>query len=93
MQMLTNMFLFTPAEPHSSVGSTQDLRTGGRWFDSRLDQFSFQVFMMIIVSKVVMWKSSQWLKELQESMDWCTDRRDITEIPLKIGVKRHAIFA
>ena len=48
MQMLTNMFLFTPAEPHSSVGSIQDLRTGGRWFDFRLDQFSFQVFMMII---------------------------------------------
>ena len=25
------------AEPHSSVGSTQDLRTGGRWFDPRVE--------------------------------------------------------
>ena len=24
-----------------------------------------------------------WLKELQESMDWCTGRRDISEVMLK----------
>ena len=30
------------AEPHSSVGSIADLRTGGRWFDPRLGQYSFQ---------------------------------------------------
>ena len=29
------------AEPHSSVGSVADLRTGGRWFDCRLGQYSF----------------------------------------------------
>ena len=26
------MILLVVAEPHSSVGSIQDLRTGGRWF-------------------------------------------------------------
>ena len=43
-----------------------------------------------IVSTMVMWESSQWLvrdggvlvKSLQESMDSCTSRRDITEILL-----------
>ena len=47
-----------------------------------------------VVSTMVMWESSQWLgknivrstywfKKLQESMDGCTGRRDITEILLK----------
>ena len=35
------MFLTLYAEPHSSVGIVADLRTGGRWFDLRLDQFFF----------------------------------------------------
>ena len=35
-------FSFVKAEPHSSVGSIADLRTGGRWFDPRLSQYSFQ---------------------------------------------------
>ena len=35
--------LFAPsAEPHSSVGSSKDLRTGGRSFDPRLGQYSFR---------------------------------------------------
>ena len=29
------------AEPHSSVGTLQNLRTEGRWFDPRLGQYSF----------------------------------------------------
>ena len=29
--------LYHFAEPHSSVGSVVDLRTGGHWFDPRLD--------------------------------------------------------
>ena len=38
------------AEPHSSVGSVTDLRTGGRWFDPGLDQYSFRG-LMIVMSK------------------------------------------
>ena len=60
-------------EPHSSVGSIVDLRTGGRWFDPWLGQYSFQGLMMVIatgfiplsllsvVSTMVLWESSQWL--------------------------------
>ena len=101
-----NGFLFV-AEFHSSVGSVQDFRTGGRWFDPRLGQYSFRVLIIVIatgfiplsalsiVSTIVMWESSQWLgknivwstgKELQESMDRYTDRRDITEILLKTAL-------
>ena len=62
-----------PAEPHSSVGSVADLRRGGRWFDPRLGQYSFQGLMIVIatgiiplsllhvVSTMVMWENSQWL--------------------------------
>ena len=61
------------AESHSSVGSVQDWRTGGRWFDPRLGQYSFRGLMIVIatefiplsplsaVSAMVMWKSSKWL--------------------------------
>ena len=61
------------AEPHSSVGSVQDLRTRGRWFDPRLGQYSFRGLMIVIATVViplsplsivltmVMWESSQWL--------------------------------
>ena len=38
------------AEPHSSVGSVADLRTGGRWFDPQLDQYSFQELMIVIAT-------------------------------------------
>ena len=30
------------AEPHSSVDGIEDLRTGDRWFDHRLGQYSFR---------------------------------------------------
>ena len=61
------------AEPHSSVSSVADMRTGGHWFDPRLDQYSFRGLMMVmatgfiplsllsVVSTMVMWESSQWL--------------------------------
>ena len=35
--------------------------------------------------------AKNWIKELQESMDRCTGRRDETEILLKNGVKHHTI--
>ena len=61
------------AKPCSTVGSLQDLRTGGRWLDPRLGQYSFPGLMKVvvtefiplsplsIVSTMVMWESSQWL--------------------------------
>ena len=61
------------AEPHSSVGSVADLRTGGRWFDPRLGQYSFRGLMIVIVTgfiplsllsvvlTMVMLESNQWL--------------------------------
>ena len=36
------------AEPHSSVGSIVDLRTGSCWFDPLLGQYSFQGLMIVI---------------------------------------------
>ena len=38
------------AEPHSSVGTVQDLRTGGRWFDPTLGQYSYQGLMIVIAT-------------------------------------------
>ena len=38
------------AEPHSSMGSVADLRTGGRWFDPWIGQYSFQGLMIVIVT-------------------------------------------
>ena len=38
------------AEPHGSVGSVQDLGTGGRWFDPRLGQYSFRGLMIVIAT-------------------------------------------
>ena len=61
------------AEPHSSVGSVQDLRRGGRWFDPWLGQYYFRGLMIVtatgviplsrlsIVLTMVIWESSQWL--------------------------------
>ena len=52
--------------------SIVDLRTGGRWFDPRIGQYSFRGFMRVIatgfiplsllsvVSTMVMWESGQW---------------------------------
>ena len=63
-----------PAAPHSSGGSDADLRTGGRWFDPRLGQYSVRGLIVIatgfiplpplsVVSTMVMWESSQWLRK------------------------------
>ena len=62
------------AEPHSSVCSIQDFRIGGRWFDLRLGQCSFQGLMIVIATEsrlpllfidltMATWKSSQWLRK------------------------------
>ena len=40
------------AEPHSSVGSAADSRTEGRWFDPRLDQYTFRGLMIVIHSSL-----------------------------------------
>ena len=111
--------------PIVQLVSVQDLRTGGRWYDSpapsiffpriadrwfdpQLGQYSFRGLLIVIatgfislpplsiVSTMLMWESSQWLGEnivritwlniLQESMDRCTGRCDITETLLKRGL-------
>ena len=58
-----------------SVGSVQDLRTDGPWFDIKIGQYSFRGLMIVIstgyiplsllsiVSTMVIWESSQWLVE------------------------------
>ena len=92
------------AEAHSSVGSDADLRTGGRWFDPRLSQYSFRGLMIVIATGLILsplfrqWLcgkaasglekkcAEHWLEELQESMDRCTGRHDITEIRLKMAL-------
>ena len=68
-----HMDLKTTAEPTSSVGSVSDLRTGGRWFDPRLGQYSFRELMIVIATKfipvsplpvgstTVTWERSQWI--------------------------------
>ena len=38
------------SSPHSSVGSVADLRTGGRWFDPRVSQYSFRGLMRVIAT-------------------------------------------
>ena len=60
-------------EPHSSVGSVADLRTGGHMFNPRLGKYSFLGLMILIaigfiplsplsvVSTTVMLESSHWL--------------------------------
>ena len=59
--------------PHSSVGGVQDLRTGNRWFDPRLGQFSSRGLIIVIATRFIplsplyfvltmaMWEISQWL--------------------------------
>ena len=63
------------AKPNSSVGSVADLRKGGRWFDPRLCQYSFQGLMIVIatgfiplsllsvVSTMVLWECREWLEK------------------------------
>ena len=38
------------AEPHTSVGSVVDLRTGGRWFDPQLSKYSFRGLTLVIAT-------------------------------------------
>ena len=76
-------FLLNPrAEPHSSVGRVADLRTGDRWFDPQLGQYSFRGMMIVIATGViplsplfvvltmVIWEISQWLGR---NIVWSTD--------------------
>ena len=62
--------------PHSSVGNIADLRTGCRWFNLWLGQYSFRGLMVVIATgfislpplfvslTVVLWESSQWLGKI-----------------------------
>ena len=51
MEMVaTSIFSFLRAEPHSSVGSVADVRTGGHRFDPRLGQYSFRGLMIVIAT-------------------------------------------
>ena len=48
------------------IGRVQDLRTGGRWFDLRLSQYSFRGLMIVIATRsivltMILWESSNWL--------------------------------
>ena len=43
-------FDFMTAEPHSSVCSIADLRTGGCWLNPRLGQYSFQGLLIVIAT-------------------------------------------
>ena len=47
---LKGFLLRVIAKPSSSVGSVQDLRTGGRWFDPRLRPISFRGLMIVIAT-------------------------------------------
>ena len=92
------MFYLLSADPHSSIGSMQYLRTGGQYiFLSRIDDThcdrihssltTVHCFDNGYVGKQpVAWKEycvEYWLKELQESMVRCTGCSDITEIVLE----------
>ena len=81
-QSMAHMYI---AELLSSVGSVADLRTGGRWFDARLGQYSFLELMIVIAT------GSIPLSPLSVvSITW-ESSRDITEILLKTCVKHHTI--
>ena len=108
LQLMLILIMHSFAKPHSSVGSVADFRTGVRWFDPRLAQYSFRGLMIAICDRIhfsltavrcfdndyvgkqpVAWKeycAEYRLKELQESMDRCTGRRDVTEILLKTAL-------
>ena len=71
MKIILVYMFYLFAKSHSSVCSIADLRTGGRWFDSKLSQYSFRELMIVIakgfiplsllsvVSMMVMWESIQ----------------------------------
>ena len=56
---LTHAFLKFPscaaifAEPHSRVSGVADLKTGGRWFDPWLGQYSCQRLMVVIATGLI----------------------------------------
>ena len=68
-------FVFYLLAASPIVVSVADLRTGGRWFNARLGQYSFRGLTIVIatgfiplsplsiVSTMVIWESSQWLGE------------------------------
>ena len=63
-------------ETNGSVGSVQDLITGGRWFDLRLCKYSSRGLMIVIatrciplsllsiVSTIVMWEAASGLERI-----------------------------
>ena len=74
-----------PAEPHSSVGSVQDLESF-RGLMIVIETGFIPLSSLSIISTTVIWDRSQCLekiKELWESMDRRTGRRDITLILFK----------
>ena len=50
---MTSIMHNIPAEPHSSVSSVADFRTGCRWFDPRLGQYSFRGLMIVIATGLI----------------------------------------
>ena len=77
------------ADIHSSVGSKHDLRTGGRWFDLQLGQYSSRGLMAVSETGLIPlsfdnayvgkeYCTGYWLEELQESIYRCTGHRDDT---------------
>ena len=84
-----NLFISKNANPHSAVGSVADLRTGDRWFDLWLSQYSFRGLMIVIVtgfiplsqlsvvSTMVKLKSSQCLGK---NIVWKTGQKNPREV-------------
>ena len=71
------MSFFENAQPHSSVGSIEDLRTGGRLFDPRLDQYSFRELMIVIVTGFIPLSLLSMVK--WETIDETTDSGEKNE--------------
>ena len=91
-----SFYLYLSARPHSSVGSIQDLRKGGRWFeswghDNHYDRINSSLTAVhsfdngYVEKQPVAWEEycvEYWLKVFQESMERCTGCCN-TEILLK----------
>ena len=43
-----------PSPKELSVGSIMELRTGGRWFDPRIGQYSFRGLMIVIATGFIL---------------------------------------
>ena len=72
-------------------------------FFPRIDEsYIIPLSPLVVLSKIVMWESSQWLRknivqtvwllleDLQESMDRCTNHHD--KINVEISIKHHTIY-